>query len=57
MHTGQPNPQSVIIDFISGKIVLNNSDNKFMFPAINVSINFAKIDNDAHLNTNFFFDL
>ena len=37
MHTGQPNPQSMIIEFISITIVLHNSNNKFVFPALNVS--------------------
>ena len=35
MHTGQPNPSSIINEYISGKIVLNNS-NKYVFPAPNV---------------------
>ena len=51
MHTGQPNPQSIFIEYISGKIVLDNSNNKFIFPALNGSNNFATIDNDAHINT------
>ena len=51
MHTGQPNPTSIINDYISGKIILNNSNNKYIFPALNVSNNFATIDYDAHINT------
>ena len=51
MHTGQPNPHSMIDEYISGKIVLNTSNNKFVFPALNVSNNFATIDYDAHINT------
>ena len=51
MHTGQPNPTSIINEFISGKIILNNSNNKYIFPALNVSNNFATIDYDAHINT------
>ena len=51
MHTGQPNPSSIINEFISGEIVLNNSNNKYVFPALNVSNNFATIDYDAHINT------
>ena len=51
MHTGQPTPQSMIIEKISGKIVLDNSNNKFIFPTLNVSNNFATIDYDAHVNT------
>ena len=39
MHTGQPNPHSMIDEYISGKIVLENSNNKFVFPALNVSNN------------------
>ena len=51
MHTGQPNPQSMINEYISGKIVLDRSNNNFIFPALNVSNNFATIDYDAHINT------
>ena len=52
MHTGQPNPQSMINKYNSGRIVLDNSNNKFIFPAFNVSNNFATIDYDARINTN-----
>ena len=38
-------------EYISGKIVLNNSNNKYIFPALNVSNNFATIDYDGHINT------
>ena len=51
MHTGQPNPTSIINEYISSKIVLNNSNNKYVFAALNVSNNFATIDYDAHINT------
>ena len=51
MLTGQPNPQSIIHEYISGKILPNNSNNQLMFPAKNVSNNFATIDYDAHINT------
>ena len=51
MHTGQPNPTSIIKEYISGKLVLNHSNNKYVFPALNVSNNSATIDNDAHINT------
>ena len=50
MHTGQPNPHSMIDEYISGKTVLDTSNNKFIFPALNVSNNFATIDYDAHIN-------
>ena len=51
MHTGQPNPHSMIDEYVSGKIVLDTSNNKLVFPALNVSNNFATIDYDAHINT------
>ena len=51
MHAGQPNPHSMIDEYISGKIVIDNSNNKFVFPALNVSNDFATIDYDAHINT------
>ena len=64
MHTGQPNPTtsmwstttgqpttSIINEYFSGKIVLNNSNNQYIFPALNVSNNFATKDYDAHINT------
>ena len=51
LHTGQLNPQSMINEYISGKLVLANSNNKFFFPALNVSNNFATKDYDAHMNT------
>ena len=51
IHTGQPNPHSMIDKYISGKLVLDTSNTKFIFPALNVSNNFATIDYDAHINT------
>ena len=51
MHTGQPNPHSMIDECISGKKVLDTSNNKFIFPALNNSNNFATIDYEAHINT------
>ena len=51
MHTGQPNPSSKINEDISDKIVLNNCNNKYVFPALNVSNNFATIDYDVQINT------
>ena len=51
MHTGQANPQSLNNEYISGKIVLDNSNNKFIFPAINVSNNFVTIDYESHIIT------
>ena len=51
MHTGQPNPPSMIDEYIPGEIILDNSNNKFVFPALNVSKTLATIDYDAHINT------
>ena len=51
MHTGQAKPQSMNKEYISGKIVLDNSNNKYKFPVLNVSNNFATIGYDAHINT------
>ena len=51
MHTGQPNPQYKIKEYISGKIVLDFTTKHYVFPALNVSSNFATIDYDAQINT------
>ena len=51
MHTGQPNPQSVINEYTAGKIVLNTSNNKFRFPPLNVPNNIATSDYDAQKKT------
>ena len=48
MHTGQPNSHSMIDEYISGKRVLDISNNKFVFPALNVSNNIATIEYDEH---------
>ena len=44
MHTGLPNPHSVINEYISGKLVLDPHKNQYVFPALSVSNNFATID-------------
>ena len=52
MNTGQPKPHSIIIDQnISGKIQFDNSNQKYTFPALNISYNFATKDYDAHFST------
>ena len=51
LHTGQPNPQPIINEHISGKIVLASTTQHYVFPALNVTNNFATIDYDAHINT------
>ena len=51
MHTGQPNPQSVMNEYLSGKMVLDDFNNKVVFPALNGSNNFASVDYDADTNT------
>ena len=51
MHIGQPNPQSMINEYNSGKIVIDNSNNNIIFPALNVSNISATTDYDDHINT------
>ena len=51
MHTGHPNPQSIDNSFNPGKLVLKNSNNKYVFPALNCYNNNATIDYEAQLNT------
>ena len=54
MHTGQPNPQSIINsgkECISGKTGLDPTTKHYVFPALNVSNNFVTNDYDAHINT------
>ena len=51
MHTGQPNPQPIINEYVSSKTVLDTTTKYFVFPSLNVSNNFATIDYDAHINT------
>ena len=47
MHTEQSNPQSVINEYLSGKVVLHYKTKHYVFPALNVSNNFPIIDYDA----------
>ena len=51
MNTGQPKPHSIIDQNISGKIQFDNSNKKYIFPALKISNNFPTIDYDAHINT------
>ena len=51
MNNGQPRPHSIIDQNISGKIQLDTSNQKYIFPALNVSNSFATLDYDAHINT------
>ena len=39
------------MNIISGKIVLDSTTKHYVFPALNVSNNFATIEHDAHYNT------
>ena len=50
-HTGQPNPQSIMNEYITGKIVLYSTTKHYVFPAIYVSNHFATIDYDVHFIT------
>ena len=51
MHTGLPNPHSKMNEYISGKLTLDTHKNQYVFPALNVSNNFATIDYEAHIIT------
>ena len=51
MNNGQSRPYSIIDQKISGKIQFDTSNQKYIFPALSVSNNFATVDYDAHINT------
>ena len=51
MNTGQPKPHSIIDQNISGKIEFDNSNKKYLFPALIISNKFATIEYYAHINT------
>ena len=57
MNSGQPRPHSIIDQKISGKIQFDTSNQKYIFPALNVSNNFATLDYDAHINTKIAFTI
>ena len=42
---------TVVDNNISGKIILDPSKQQYIFPALNVSNNFATVDYEAHINT------
>ena len=50
MNNGQPKPLNNRSK-ISGKIHFDTSKKKYIFPALNISNNFATLDYDAHINT------
>ena len=51
MNNGQPRPHSIIYQKISGTIQFDTSNQKLVFPAINVLKNIAALDYDAYINT------
>ena len=51
MNNGQPKPQSKFDEKISRKIQFDTCNKKYIFPALNVSNNFATLDYDAHIKT------
>ena len=51
MNNGQPRPHSIIDQKYSGRMQFDTSNQKYIFPAINVSNNFATVDYDVHINT------
>ena len=51
MNNGQPRPHSLIGQNIRRRKQFDTSNQKYRFPALNVSNNFATLDYDAHINT------
>ena len=51
MNNGRPRRHSILDQKLSGKIQFDTSNKKYIFPALNISNNFATLDFDAHLNT------
>ena len=51
MNIGQPRPHSIIDQTTYRKIQFDTSNQKYKFPSLNVSNNFATLDYDAHINT------
>ena len=51
MNNGQPRPHSIIDQNINERIQFDTSNQKYIFPALNYSNNFATLDYDAHINT------
>ena len=51
MNKGQPRPHSILDQNISGRIQFDTSNQKYIFPALNVPNNFATVDHDAHIIT------
>ena len=51
MNNGQPRPHSMIDQGISGQIQYDDTNKKYIFPALNISNTFATLDYDAHINT------
>ena len=51
MKNGQLRPHSIIDQNISGRIQFDTSNQKYIFPALNVSNIFVTLDYDAHINT------
>ena len=57
MNNGQPRPHSIIDQNISGRKHFHTSNRKYIFPALNVSNNFATLDYDAHTKTKIAFTI
>ena len=51
MNTGLPKPHSKIDQTISGNIKYDDSNKRYIFPALNISNNLATLDYDAHIKT------
>ena len=51
MNTRQRRPHPMIDQRISGQIQYDNTNKKYLIPALNISNNFATLDYDAHIKT------
>ena len=56
-NNGQPKPNSIIDQKISGRMQFDTSNQKYIVPALNVSNNFATLDYDAQINTKIVFTI
>ena len=51
MNTGKPRPYTTVVNDISGKLILDSIKQQNIFPALNISKNFATVDYEAQINT------
>ena len=51
MNTGKPRPYTTVDNEISGRLILDSTKQQYVFPALNISNNFATGDYEARINT------